>query len=419
MRSIRKVQLDRLVFVQTVLCCVFCTSWTFLANGAITDGLVAYYPFDDGAGLTLTEVTGLSSDGELYEFPDDDSQWVAGQIGGALEYDGIDDFVIAAEHPLAETALSVSIWGYANEAPTWASLVKNWGQGSVGQFHFGLGVGDADTLNIFITTESGAANVGTDVDDIEFEEWQHFAFVVDPIEETVFLYRNGEVVDDQLYDGTEFTDAPNSEALGIGVKTNNFGDAADPGGCCPGYWDGRLDDLGIWHRALTSEEVSKIYQDGLLGKPLLPGAGIRGDFNGDGQLDAMDIDLLSAEVRFGNNPASFDLTADGRVDSKDRIEWVEVVANTYFGDSNLDGEFNSSDFVAVFAAGEYEDNVDDNSSWSTGDWNGDTEFDSSDFVTAFTAGGYEVGARVFAVPEPSSLIILLIGLVGLACRLRR
>ena len=139
-----------------------------ICRADLADGLVAYYSFDDGSGLTLMEGTGQSSDGELFEFPDDDSQWVAGQIGGALEFDGIDDFVIAPEAPLAESALSVSIWGFANEAPTWGSLVKNWGGATVGQFHFGLGEGAADTLNIFITTDAGAANVGTDPDDIFF-----------------------------------------------------------------------------------------------------------------------------------------------------------------------------------------------------------------------------------------------------------
>ena len=62
---------------------------------------------------------------------------------------------------------------------------------------------------------------------------------------------------------------------------------------------------------------------------------------------------------------------DNLVNGDDRQVWVEDLRTTYFGDSNLDGEFNSSDFVVVFNAGQYEDGVDGNSTWASGDWNGD------------------------------------------------
>ena len=72
----------------------------------------------------------------------------------------------------------------------------------------------------------------------------------------------------------------------------------------------------------------------------------------------------------------------------------------------LTGEFNSTDFVVVFGAGQYEDAEALNSTWATGDWNGDGEFNSSDFVAAFTDGGYERGPRPAAVPEPHALILV-------------
>ncbi len=43
--------------------------------------------------------------------------------------------------------------------------------------------------------------------------------------------------------------------------------------------------------------------------------------------------------------------------------------------------------------GQYEDGVEDNSTWETGDWNADLDFNSADFVTAFQDGGYEQGLR--------------------------
>ena len=314
MQPNRRCPVNRLSQVGLILL-VVTTSQT-ICRADLEDGLVAYYAFDDGSGAVLEEATGNATDGDLYLFPDDDSQWVAGQIGGALEFDGIDDYVIVPECPLAETALSVSIWGYANEAPTWASLVKNWGGAVVGQFHFGLGPGGDDTLNIFVTTLSeGAFNAGTDPEDIELEVWQHFAFVADPDEETVRLYRDGTLVDERPYDGT-FTDAPNSEALGIGVKTNDAGDQADPG--APGYWNGMLDDLGIWHRALSEDEIVQIYTDGLAGKPILGGVSVEGDYNNDGRLDAVDLDLQASQIVIDPGDLAYDLNDDSVVDFTER-----------------------------------------------------------------------------------------------------
>ncbi len=131
------------------------------------------------------------------------------------------------------------------------------------------------------------------------------------------------------------------------------------------------------------------------------GAGLVGDFNGDGTLDAADIDALTSDVRANANTKKFDVTGDNLVNQDDRTKWVNDLRKTYFGDSNLDGQFNSSDFVSVFGAGQYEDAVAGNSQWATGDWDGDGEFNSSDFVKAFQSGGYEMGPRaaVAAVPE--------------------
>ena len=45
--------------------------------------------------------------------------------------------------------------------------------------------------------------------------------------------------------------------------------------------------------------------------------------------------------------------------------------------------------------------------------NADREFTSSDLVVAFQDGGYELGPRAaIAVPEPTSLAALLVGLFG-------
>ena len=111
---------------------------------------------------------------------------------------------------------------------------------------------------------------------------------------------------------------------------------------------------------------------------------------------------------------------NGVVDSADRNTWVSELRNTWIGDSNLDGEFNSSDFVAVFGAAKYENG--EPATWAEGDWNGDGVFSSSDFVAAFGGGGYESGPRdggLQTVPEPSSAALILLGVCGLVGAVRR
>jgi len=143
------------------------------------------------------------------------------------------------------------------------------------------------------------------------------------------------------------------------------------------------------------------------------------DFNGDNKLDVADVDLMLQEIKAGTHSSEFDLNADQLVDSQDLTLLVTGPENlnTYIGDADLDGEFGTSDLVAVFEAGEYEDDLMMNSTWTTGDWNGDAEFGTGDLVAAFEDGGFERGPRMAAqaVPEPtmgflSGAILLLLSL---------
>ena len=152
-------------------------------------------------------------------------------------------------------------------------------------------------------------------------------------------------------------------------------------------------------------------------EPTLPG-----DFDGNGQLDAVDIDQLTNQIVAGSNDARFDLNDDAVVDLEDHRIWVSDLKPTWYGDADLDGSFDSSDLTQVFIAGQYEDDIEGNSGWSQGDWTGDKDFTSSDLVAAFADGGYDRGPKssAMAVPEPTSLLLLTGALVGLfACCARR
>jgi hypothetical protein len=170
--------------------------------------------------------------------------------------------------------------------------------------------------------------------------------------------------------------------------------------------------------------------------PVTVSAGMLGDFDGNRTLTAQDIDLLSGHVTYKPNPDDpfhpcnlpipprwcwfvvsedyLDQNDDGSLDQIDRTIWVKDHKGTWFGDADLNGQFDTADLVAVFQIGEYEDLVPHNSSWSEGDWDGNGDFEMSDFIFALQDGGYERGSLLArAVPEPSHMAIVITGIGGL------
>ena len=112
-----------------------------------------------------------------------------------------------------------------------------------------------------------------------------------------------------------------------------------------------------------------------------------GDFNADDLRNEIDIDLLSTGALQGD--LRFDLNGDNQLDESDRVVWVKDWERTFFGDSDLDGEFNSDDLITVLAAGTYATDL--NAGWASGDFDGSGRFKSDDLIFALADGGYEAG----------------------------
>ena len=140
-----------------------------------------------------------------------------------------------------------------------------------------------------------------------------------------------------------------------------------------------------------------------------------GDFDCNGVVDSSDVDALSSAIQSGGFREDFDFDESGIVDVLDLRHLIHEIKGTWIGDTNFDGKFDTSDLVAVFQVGEYEDGITGNSIWATGDWNGDGEFNTGDLVVAFQDGGFEKGPRaaVHAVPEPSGVLLVVLAFLAL------
>jgi hypothetical protein len=181
--------------------------------------------------------------------------------------------------------------------------------------------------------------------------------------------------------------------------------------------EGTFDEFRIYDYALTTNQVLGNFQ---AGPDMVNIGGNPCDVNGDGSCTGADFDAVATAVRTGDTSPQFDLNGDGQVNEDDKGHWVSNLMNTWVGDADLNGEFNSGDLVNVLASGTYEADVD--SGWSTGDFNGDLRTNSSDLVAALADGGYEAGPRAAvqaAVPEPATGALLISSLLGLLAAARQ
>ena len=186
-------------------------------------------------------------------------------------------------------------------------------------------------------------------------------------------------------DHLNFGLAQDQEIIALSDPSGNLVDAILYATMGANVSEGRMPDGAV---AIASFDVPSP------GRP--NGTGLPGDFDDNEIVEVEDIELLCSGIRLSPEDLQFDLTRDGVVNHADLAYFLTGILNTSAGDSNLDGIFDSSDLVAVFIPGEYEDGIDGNSTWREGDWNCDGDFGTADLVAAFRAGRYSQ----FAVAAP-------------------
>ena len=92
------------------------------------------------------------------------------------------------------------------------------------------------------------------------------------------------------------------------------------------------------------------------------------------------------------------------------------------GDTDANGDVNSNDLFDILGAGKYNHPELGPATWAEGDFTGDTLVDSDDLFAMLSAAKFNQGpyssvpASAIVVPEPPTIVIAAIGLLGLlAC----
>lgn len=137
--------------------------------------------------------------------------------------------------------------------------------------------------------------------------------------------------------------------------------------------------------------------------------GLDCDFDGDGDCDLLDVDLLAIQIAAETNSPGFDLTSDGLVNINDLDAFLEdPEVNKLNGDANFDNQVDFSDFVTMsnnFGKSAF-------LAWSEGNFVPSENVDFEDFVT-LSINFNQSSPQQAAVPEPHAGLLLSLALVAL------
>ncbi len=236
------------------------------ADLVLSLGPVAYYrmerPDDEKELLTVLDsapggrhgkLSGVGRAGGLERL------WCAGRFGGGLELRGefFGDYVIAPRTPDSDSnQYSFSAWILADGKISGASIARE-GGGYRNRFrlHFNLIDGCLRARVAPHNRKDGVYTSATEGESNPFStgQWQHVAVVADG--SVLHLYRNGVEVHSAPCEGVVAN--PPGKYLLLGCDDM----AADPTGLLPwSFWDGRIDEAAIFHRALNLEEVRQLHE---------------------------------------------------------------------------------------------------------------------------------------------------------------
>jgi hypothetical protein len=216
---------------------------------------VVYYPMEiPSDGKTLHDWSKFKNNGTSAGVKDFASLWTVGKIGASIQISGSNrkSYVYVDSYPQSTDGKLTGIgWVYAESRPSWATIMKNWGQDKTGQFHFGLET--KGYLDIEMADKAGNKIHTTDPERFPIKQWVHVAFIKDG--NRVKLFRNGQVVATNFVEGMLAPVPLKKMSIGTKLSDDELGPSVTPG-----HWDGRLDEISLFNKALSDEEIIELYE---------------------------------------------------------------------------------------------------------------------------------------------------------------
>src|SRR5215831_17797348 len=212
------------------------------ARNVLADAsLLVAYAFDEGSGSTTADASGSNNTADLINSP----TWTAGHSGSALNFSGINDYVISGNVGSMNglTAVTVSAWVRGSVAPASPDAVI------LGKDQaFALAVGIDSPHKAQFAIKSGSTWFGfpasvTNVDDGNF----HFLTAVYD-GNTLLVYVDGNQEGAQVIGRVTL----NANSTDFEIASCAGGPDCDPSG---EHWRGIIDDVRVYNRALSLAEI--------------------------------------------------------------------------------------------------------------------------------------------------------------------
>jgi hypothetical protein len=223
------------------------------------EGIVSYWSFDNSSNPGKDYVGG--NDGTVYG-----ATWTSDSISGnALEFDSVDDYVDCGNDSSLDITDEITIETWIKPAmkhetgPNLGVMAKaKSGVDWAWQLRFGNNAAN-DTLGFQFNTESGSRWVNLN-QNLSVRQWHHVVGVFNGTHAMIYL-------NDLLKDTNTFNSIVSSNAdLLIGEEGWNL------------YFNGTIDEVRIYNRTLSAEEISELYNEGI-------GNYSEADLNHDGSVD--------------------------------------------------------------------------------------------------------------------------------------
>lgn len=214
-----------------------------LSNSFPTNGLMAYYPFNGNAN----DESGNGNNGVVNGAALDLDRF--GNINSAYSFDGSSNFISIPNSPSLQDISSITIsawckikaWYYIGQELYFPILNKSNEESKYGKYSLALNYNGG----IYHLNEN---ETGFTYDwDTTISKWHHIVFTIS--NNTTSLYVNGK----HLY----------TQASGVFPETPIDTLPLIIGMDAPGlieYSKGEIDDIGIWNRALTDNEIIQVYE---------------------------------------------------------------------------------------------------------------------------------------------------------------